>query len=395
MRRTALISLAVGTLVAFATGARAANAGVNLASMTVGYTYFNRSGADLREHNEAVIGCLAEAGKTRASDEQDPAQLGGVVGSIVNSAIQSAYHHGAVGASLENCMVVRGWRVVLLPTVEGAALASSPIEALNAQLAPWVGAQSPHGQIVRIWANDAVRATTVRFSYRPAHLNNGQLSLIAATGHLTQFVPSAPIVSNTDALASVTALDKRWTGLPLKPSALKLAPPDGGVIIVRLKGLSMGNGTYLGFGRIGATKDAWPSLTDHRLGGAVAGGQAFFQSRNGAIIAIAVPAGRWRIALMGSVTEPILNFCLGAPSFEVRAGETVYVGSFDFGGDLGPDLDLGPVRAWLAGEAQASTVRAAVFTNGSQSACSGNAIYALEYNGAPFEPGYTWGGAAR
>ena len=90
---------------------------------------------------------------------------------------------------------------------------------------------------------------------------------------------------------------------------------------------------------------------------------------------------------------PTLNFCLGSPSFEVKAGEIVYAGSFDLSASVfEPNMDLAPAKSWLADPSK--TVLAATYVNGSQGRCSNNTIYALEINGAPFEPGYGWGSRA-
>jgi len=170
--------------------AQSATESVNLGRMTLGYTYFNRPGADIATHNAAVLACAAQAAKVRSYDERSPSTAPGVVPALISGSLQYAYHHGVVGASLENCMVAGGWRVVSLSDAEGTALAALPPAELTQHLAEWVGAQSPHGQVVRSWGNDAALAATVRFEYRPAHTNNGQLSLLSTTGHdLTNFQP--------------------------------------------------------------------------------------------------------------------------------------------------------------------------------------------------------------
>jgi hypothetical protein len=87
-----------------------------------------------------------------------------------------------------------------------------------------------------------------------------------------------------------------------------------------------------------------------------------------------------------------VDYCLGSPSFEVKAGEVVYAGTFHLeGDDLGPDLALDPAKVYL-GAAAADRVRPAVYRNGSRGSCHGfSAVYALEVPGAPFAPDYTWG----
>jgi hypothetical protein len=157
----------------------------------------------------------------------------------------------------------------------------------------------------------------------------------------------------------------------------------------------MHNGQAISFNREGTAKDNYPSRTDHRPDSFAAGQIPSIWHHGGSyMFAFAVPAGRWRVNYIASWI--VLNFCLGSPSFDVAAGDVVYAGAFDFSGQyLGPDLDLAPAKAWLAGLPQALTVRPAVYLNGSLGVCGNNEIYALEVKGAPFEPGYVWGGATQ
>lgn len=313
----------------------------------------------------------------------------GVAEAALGAAFASASHRGAVAASLENCMVVMGWRVVRVTGAEGAALANLPPADLAARLQPWLGAATPHGEIVRTWNNDAARAATIRYGLDASHTNNGQLSLRAATaGSLTQFVRPEPQPDR-----SSSKIDPMWPTKRLKPSELASVPAEGGVIIVWTKGLNARNGAVVSLSRIGSDGTASPSKVDHRPDRLVAGlGLLFVKKDN--IFAFAAPAGRWRIDSFGGMGR--LSFCMGAPSFELKPGEVVFAGTFDLSAEnIGPDMSLEPIKAWLAGQAAANTVRPAEYTNGSVGACGGiGTIYALEIPGAPFEPGYQWGSRA-
>ena len=155
---------------------------VTIGHMTLGYSYFNKPGADLKTHDADVAACAAEAARTISFDEQLHTGAGqGIVGAIIGSYVESAAHRGAAASGLENCMVVRGWRVVKLPDAEGQVLAKLPAADLTARLAPWVGATTPHGDVVRVWGNDAANGANRRYSIRPDHTNDGQLSLTEAT----------------------------------------------------------------------------------------------------------------------------------------------------------------------------------------------------------------------
>ena len=364
----------------------------SLGSMTMGFTYFNRPGADLKTHDADVADCAAEGARTISADEQmHNGSNQGLVGLMVGGAIQSAAHRGAAAAGLENCMVVRGWRVVKLPDDEGKALAGLAPADLSARLSPWIGADEPHGLIVRTWENDAANAAHKRFSVRPDHTNGGQLSLIEATSSdLHQFKQAGqPIDSSRD------VLDPKWPKGALASQKLSSAPSGASILMVQIKGLGFRNGIGVVLNRVGTEADISPSHSDHGPDRLMAIKGLLFAHKSGDMFAFAVPPGRWRVqGLVGGLL--VLNFCLGAPSFEVGANEVVYAGSFDLSAaDIGPDLDLAAAKAWLGARPETQTVRPAIYVNGSRGVCGDNAIYALEIKGAPFESGYAWGGAAQ
>jgi len=402
--------------------ALAGDAPVTLGQMTLGYTYFNKPSADLAAHDADVKECAAQAARTLAFNEQvsvdvigvgpnsgAPAAAGEAAAMILEPLLRQAYHRGAAGSALENCMVVRGWRVVKLPDDEGQALAKLAPSELSARLAPWVGASNPTGQIVRAWRNDAANTANLRFSLRPDHTNEGQLSLIETTSDgLHQFDGPRPPID-----AAPGVLDPRWPSHALTSNELSEAPSGSAILLVQTKGSkiqislsqallpmtikdrSPTNGIAVLLDRVGGDGDIHPSRIDHAPDSLFAGKGPGFAPDRGDMFAFAIPPGRWRISgLISSKIGPTLNFCLGAPSFEVKAGEVIYAGSFDFSAaDIGPGLDLTPAKAWLAGQPQAGLVRAATYTNGSRELCGGNTVYALEVKGAPFEPNYGWGSA--
>jgi hypothetical protein len=362
----------------------------SLAAMTEGFTYYSRSGADLKTHDAEVADCAAEGARTISFDEQihNGANMG-LAGLLIGGAIQNAYHRGAAAAGLENCMVVRGWRVVRLPDAEGQELQKLPAADLSAKLAPWVGAEVPHGEIVRTFANDAADAAHKRFAIRPSHSNGGQLSLLAATGgDLHQFNQAQrPSDSARD------VLDPKWPKKPLTPQTLTAMPEGAAIILLQIKGVGMRNGIGVVLNRRGTEKDIAPSRTDHAPDLIIAAKGTLVAHKEGDMFAFAAPPGQWRINGLTS-GGMVLSFCLGAPFFEVKPGEVVYAGAFDLSApEIGPDLDLGPAHKWLAATPQSETVKPASYVNGSRGLCANNAIYALEVKGAPFESGYVWGSA--
>jgi len=370
---------------------------LNLGRMTAGYSYFNRPHADQALHNADLAACLIDAAKLRSVREK----LGGgsgLLGALIEGAAANSASRGVISASLENCMVVRGWRVVHLDDAEGATLAALPPADLANRLAPWIGAENPHGTVVRSWHNDAARAAVNHFSLHAQHTKNGQLGLLALATTVSKEL-------KTDQKADAEApkvkpqkivIDPKWPKKPLKPEMLDTAPAEAAIVVVTIKGVSLRQGNGFVFNRIGADAMRLPSLDDHApdtfgaIAGALGGGGA-------KISAYALPPGRWRaFAMVNGLI--VLNLCLGSPAFEAKAGEVIYAGELDLKQDkLVPTMDLAPVKAWMAGAKVAERLQPAVYVNGTLGPCGSdsNAIYALEFDGAPFEPGYMMGSQAK
>ncbi len=363
---------------------------LNLSRPTAGYTYFNRPSADPAEHDRDMLGCLDLARPVRSVDSQLGTGSGlGLLGALLGDVIVEAADNGVMAASLENCMVVHGWRVVLLGEAEGAALSRLPSAELRSKLAPWIGAARPHGEVVRVWRNDAANGRVNHFALRPGHTKRGQLSVRAAAASASA-APEQGAGKPVD--AGKPQLDPKWKKGSIKPAQFAAAPAGSGIVILAIRGMGMTRGNGFAFRRIGPRPDVRPSFADRApdkfeiFGSTISGGLKTF--------AFALPPGRWRIAAdVNGVME--LNYCLGSPAFELKAGELLYAGALDLRSEnLRPDLSLDPVRLWLAGTEAAQAVRPAAWTNGSRGPCAPNSLYALEFEGAPFEPGYALGSRA-
>ncbi len=378
---------------------------IGMGNMTKGYTYYNLPGTTTGDHSDAVTACAAEAYKVRSRDAEiqyGPTYIytsnysggslagtavGGVIGNIIVAQMVAGWSRGVYAAAFENCMVVRGWRVVRLPQDEGLSLSQLPAADLATRLAPWTGADQPHGDIVRNWKNDAASASTRYLYFRPAHNNDGLLSLAAVTGK-----PLAAVDLALSPQTTVLQLDPKWPTKGLTPDQIATIPPEAGVIVVRVTGTGNNTGVRLTLTRMGTDKTVRPSTNDHAPD-VLTVGEIKGAGKGGTFAAFAVPAGRWRIAAIAGIAD--IGFCMGAPSFPIQAGEVVYAGTFDLSADdLGPDLSLDPAKAWLAQKPAADTIRPAVYTNGSQTECGDNGIYALELKGVPSDPDYHWGSAA-
>lgn len=359
----------------------AQTAPVNIAEAIKGYTYFNKPGADLATHDADLADCMVLARDAKSLD----AIIGN--GGIVGGMFTSAAEKGVSASGIENCMVVRGWRVVQVGEAEGAALATGPLATAVQTVGGWIGAETPHGTIVRVWGNDAARASTKRYVVRPGHKPDGQLSVRIRTTEAKATVAPPPGLATTP-----PKLDPKWPKKPLKLTELASAPADSTIVVIRTEGLSLKNGIGVGFMRMGGSGAQSPAFLDHGPDAMYATVGTLLAKKEGNWFVYAVPPGRWRLASMGLM--PAVDFCLGGPAFEAKAGEVVYAGSFNMGAEaLGPDLSMDAPKAYLAGTPLAEKLRPADYVNGATGPCYQTILYAIEAPGAPYEPGYRWGGA--
>lgn len=317
---------------------------------------------------------------------------GGVLGYALEQAtVGAAYHHGAVGAALENCMVARGWRVVSVEEAEGKALAALGQAELNARLSPWVGLDTPYGRIARIWANEAGDGTVERTSYRPEHLNEGQLSLKAAAGRTlasfdrsqgSPWGPQGPSVER----------DSSWPSSAIKESEIASAPANAAIVVVQLRRANDRTGYGLSFIRM---PDGDAYAADNRPKHFIASAKGVFSMPQEKWQIWAVPPGRWKLEGITTMSG-VITFCFGGPAFNAGAGDVIFAGAFDLGpGPLGPNLNLDQARAALGSAPAAAKLRPASYVNGVKSLrCAGATNYAYDIEGAPFEPDYGHGAPA-
>lgn len=264
-------------------------------------------------------------------------------------------------------MIAKGWRVVALGDDEGKRLAGLPAPEFVAAAEPLVGAMEPPGVVVRSWNNQALRPAEVTTASLPRRPSDRQLSARA----YADTKPSPPMQTP---MGTPYRIDRGWPTRPLDPAAPAEAPPNAGYVALHV------NGPAIGIGRIDPKTEALASDG----GPAIIGGGSTqpFPKKDGRWFLYAVPPGRWTITNYGS-----LSFCLGAPAFEVKAGEVVYAGAFETAGaHLGPDLALEPVQAYL-GPVLGAKVRSAAYTNGWTLPCRSNAAaYVLELEGSIQRP---------
>lgn len=343
----------------------------NLLKASDGYLYFNRPNASIAEHDSELKNCIA-TWRGGVVVNQTAENTG-----LVQSLMLGGWDRARFAVNVEHCMVVRGWRVVRLPDQEGKSLAALTRLELADRLAPWVGADTPHGEIARAWNNDAARPDTV-MQGSPQGARQHQLSIDAMD-------PSA-----ADPLKRVEAMAYVWSGRkpsfkPLSAAELAAPPPGLAILVVQISRTPGDRRQAFGFDLEGG------------VGGQM-GTEEFFEVAPGRgqadiIQAYAVPAGRWRLFGFGA----LFDYCMGAPSTTVRPGEVVFLGKFTMPPDgMVVDLSLVPARAFLSiNPALAGRVRAAAWTNGDTYPCRFWHPYALELPGFPYEPGYKWGRLAQ
>lgn len=113
--------------------------------------FFNRPGATLEQ-------ALADTSACRAIAEGAQSQITGIgvltggLGAVLGGAIAGGR---LKRVNVENCMLVRGWRLFAMTREEGAAWKALDGPQRNALLAAMTGADTPaRGALLRVWHND-------------------------------------------------------------------------------------------------------------------------------------------------------------------------------------------------------------------------------------------------
>lgn len=360
---------------------------IDLRLSSTGYTYFNRPKADMAVHDAELMNCAAnwETGYTirRNANPTQPREYG--IGLAIAAPIQNSFlqprERARRAINIEHCMVARGWRIVRVEQGEGASLAQEPRGQLAALLTPWVGSSEPHGQIVRSWANELSRADFASYK-EPTEQDRTSLSELAAD-------PAAPAPDKVVVAKLVPNVPQGKQYKALQSPELASVPAASALVMVRLTGDDSAWGA-LELERVTTEYDPqrpWGQTMRPQI----RGGRFSKKGNLDATFAFAVPPGKWRLTGHRGI-----DLCMGAPSFEVAAGEVVFLGTFDFRADpFTPVMDLEPARAMLNDKPDlTSRLRPAGWVNGSTSFCRAWYLYAVEFAGFPFEDGYTWGSQA-
>ena len=178
------------------------------------------------------------------------------------------------------------------------------------------------------------------------------------------------------------------------PKDLPSIPKDQAIIIFGVTRENIRGGYTIAFSRMGPSPEVSASSADHQPD-IFAGFKGWGFEPKERIYSYAVPPGRWRIdAIAALATDGGLDLCLGSPSFEVKAGDIIYAGSFDLAGEaIGPDMAMEPATDWLGSNSEfAAKAKPAIYRNGSRGPCGEAFIYAFDIDSAPYEDGYGWRG---
>lgn len=369
--RTAVVA---GVLASVLAGG--ASAQVNLTQTRPAYSYFHRVGADLATHDAELTDCVIKASQTRTFRQTlQKIQRGALFGMMADHEYRLN-----VAVNTENCMVVKGWEVVTVSNALGAQLmAQNPADVASGFLAERVGAPVVSGGVVRSWGNDAADARTVRFDAGgPENTNKPSIS--------RHGLDEAPIMEALNQMGAPTD----WGRVPAgaKPRYLsggqfKDVPPGSALIVARIKGTGDGNGTGLTLERVGRDpmRPAW--VDDEQVASIEVSMGPVGAKPEGRFVAVVAPPGEWRLASLGRM--PVLNLCLGSPSFRLQAGEVLFAGTFDMSStELKPNMETIAARKFLGSRPDlAEQLKPAVWTNGSTGRCGDTIIYALEFPVAP------------
>ena len=279
----------------------------------------------------------------------------------VSSVIAGSANDQGSSANIENCMVVKGWRVIRLPDAEGLAFSHLDHGVQSDKLKDWIGMDPPHGQVARIWNNDI--SNTAGFELKRAgYFGNTSLSLLMISDQkIPRYVPP----NNPRPHLTLGGLSEKQLGATSK---------DAAIVVIGLKDISYSHGYALFFER---EKDESQQSEPSDI---------LFGGTKNTYFVYSIKPGKWRMLGLGSGLTS-LSLCLGSPEFELRAGQVIFMGTFDvYGPDIGPDMSLEPAKSFLGKWPDLQRrLSAAQWNNGSHAPCENELnmqnIYALEFKG--------------
>ncbi|PZO47241.1 MAG: hypothetical protein DCF16_18015 [Alphaproteobacteria bacterium] len=381
-----------------------------------GYTYFHRQGATLADQRADLAMCrptilamthenpsVVQSGgypTTVYVPQNGPAMSAGaaagagvaaiIVVAAVAAAQQRAGELRGMQLNYENCMLTRGWSVMVLDQETGNTLDRLSESRLEERLESMVGAAAPLGALGRAFDNahqfgahadvDEM-SLSLRFlpdNYFAREVRRGNNMLHAASRREERERAERARERDAREAERERALEAAYEGRTEGAASVDIGAlaelPEGSALIL--------------------VESVGPTPRFVRMNAQEGDGADLIASRHSnTLSAFVVPAGDWRLVSLWT-GAPATSHCLGAPVFRANAGDVVFAGAF--GADGAADLTLENVRAQLAEHpALAERLQAASYTNGSTFEC-GLASFATAYEieGAPFAEGYAWGSRA-
>lgn len=384
-----------------------------------GYTYFHRTGATLADQRADLDACRPTILAMTYLHQPQQGGAGGGVGyydpqvfinqgyspsavagagivlalgaAAAMSAEQRAQELRSMQLNYENCMLVRGWNVMVLDQETGRSLDRASSSRLAQRLEDMVGASAPLGTLGRTFDN--------AHQFRALQdIDEISLSL--------QVLPSSYLAREvrrgSNMLNATNRREERERALRARERAAREAEREravrvafGGNVESAVVGVDTGVPADMPEGSaLVLIESDGPTPRIVRLNAVDGDGADHISLRRlNSLSAFIVPAGAWRLVSLAT-DAPATSHCLGAPVFQVAPGEVVFAGAFD--ADGGVDLGLDEVRAALASQPHlAERLEVAPWVNGSVFEC-GEASFATAYEiaDAPFVEGYTFGSRA-
>lgn len=389
-----------------------------LSQTSEGFHYFNKPGADIDIHDADLLDCI-QAQRFLDQPSQNAGTGGGGLLGAVAAGIGQGIANGrlnrrGIAANIENCMIVKGWRVIGIDKLMGNQLDDLKNPELRPYIEKWVGLENPAGPVLREpFKNDLYSGFTDFYLAKKA----GESSLsVRSYLHILKEEISAYYGLNEQPKTENPRADRpfkdskrkrsQWSPI-LKATELSSADPDGTYLVLRVKGAnSRGKRTGPRFIRLNKqgtahALDGQPSVTF-----ATARRTSFKKNRDtkefDSTFVYEIAPGTWSLA---AITKNIgdlahMSLCLGAPTFEVAKGDVIYAGTMILpvtgGFPINAD-DLTVAKQILANNpALADRVQRVNYTsNGQRLVCSGAYLYAYEIPDIPFQEGYEWGSKAK
>lgn len=353
---------------------------------TSGTTYYNRPGASITEHDEALQNCIDIASYTNA---------GAILGmyNLRTNPANNPTSKSRIQATIENCMVVSGWRVIQISRNDAREFLRQPQNVISERFSLMVGAENPSGQIKREFSNEAYLNDTIIDGWQN-YARNNSLSLTASGLRAPE--ARSPVMYPPPPPGSALSHG------PFEPEDIPSIPKNSSIVIVQTSGKVTDQAMYFEKLRpkgqqralvLNRTDAAEFILTTRYIG------RPSTQSESSNLtLAYVVSPGDWRFS--GRMSEAgglMMDFCLGAPTFNIAPGEVIFLGRFDMAGQsLGPVMSFDRASLTSAiGAEMAERAQAATWRNGATTSCEhGIFTYALEFPDTPFVEGYTGGSAA-